>query len=68
MSGMDFTILYQNEVGVTMPIPVEAPDEDTAKMRAGMRRAELTRFPRFGRPSKWRILSITTSAAVGAGR
>ncbi len=48
--------VYSNGRGGKVPVDVCAPDEETARMRAGMKLAELTRLDRmFWQGEFWRI-------------
>jgi hypothetical protein len=58
-------LVYSNGKGATLPVEVCAPDEETARMRAGMKRAEMLRLDRlfwkgqFWKISKWTAVSLT---------
>jgi len=62
-----FRVVYGRD-GVTIPVEVEAPDAETAIMRAGMRRAELLYLswvPLTHRRHKYERLSVTDLGPVG---
>jgi len=59
---MKWIVKYRSG-GMTLPVEVEADDEEMAKMRAGIRRSEMLSFgrqrlPRVTNGIKWEIVSI----------
>lgn len=61
-------VVYADQTG-TMPVYVCAPDEDTAVMRAGMKRSEMLKLDRYfwgpsHAPRKWTRVSVEVVEAA----